>query len=127
MAGTKTLVIMAFWHTQRQIRREQRLVEWVSLYSSTGRVRRVETLSIDTAAGTETRRSHYRRELLYLHSTDITKGRRLRCPPAPACLPSGERVLQLQRRVRFLVVGHEDLQILDVHLAVAPAPPRTRR
>jgi len=36
-------------------------------------------------------------------------------------------MLWLRRRILFLPMAHEDLQVLDVHLRVAPAPPRTRR
>ena len=46
MAGTKTLVIMAFWHTQRQIEREGRFGGWVFLWGPTRRIRRVNHLSI---------------------------------------------------------------------------------
>ena len=39
---------------------------------------------------------------------------------APAHLPSEKRMLRLGRPILLLVVDHEDLQVLDIHLTATP-------
>jgi len=53
MAGTKTLVIMAFWHTQRQVEREAWFRGWVFLFAPTRWFRRAEALSFGCPAPKE--------------------------------------------------------------------------
>jgi hypothetical protein len=63
-------------------------------------------------------------------AAENSKGWRIQYRQPLLLVPSGEYGSLASARFRgilFLVIGHEDLQVLDVHLAVAPAPPRTRR
>ena len=57
MAGTRNLVIMAVWHTQRQVEREERSAGWLSLWCPTRQIRRVKDLSIEGSVRSPTWRT----------------------------------------------------------------------